>query len=702
MAQSKIQLNALNALKEIDPHLEINWSKNRSTPNRLRGRFTKPAEENAETIAINFVNAHKDLFPLASPETDLFLKGISIDKQGGRHVHYQQLYQKIPVFGSELIVHLDNKGVVQGLNGKIISSIDLDIKPEITENDVAGIIKKDDANNEVIPGKKPLLLILIKENKPFLAWHLSVNGTDKNLVEKQAPALWEYFVNAKSGEILWRYNNLQSQNPAVGDGVGYYAGAVIVNSLHNHATNEYELIDRSLPTQARVQTYDCNNGTPPGVISTDPDNHWNAANQGIEVDCHVFSRMVYDYYYLVHGRNSYDGAGADMYIYAHYLNNENNAYWSPSIQGVKMGDGDGVTYDPFCSLDIIAHEWTHAVTEYTAGLIYQGESGALNESMSDVFASLIDADWLIGEDIWLAATAPALRNMEDPTNGGQYDPANPIASVIDGHQPDHTDDQYTGFADHGGVHINSGILNKAAQLIATGGTHRGIHICEGLGRDVLGRLYYHALTNHLISTSDFFDMRDAVLDSLWDLYSTSVHYARWRASIINAFAAVGIGDPVTCPISCWSAPVICAIAPSVCTVAPSVCTVAPSACLLAPSACPVAPAIQCPPSPTICPVAPVIGCQVAPIIGCLPGPDPVPFDFRERILPEFAKKDIIEIAGIGEERANLLRKQNINTIEDLAKATTDTAAIQNLANKTGLSQKRVTNWSLKAKALIRE
>jgi thermolysin len=88
---------------------------------------------------------------------------------------------------------------------------------------------------------------------------------------------------------------------------------------------------------------------------------------------------------------------------------------------VEISDGDGVTEGPLCTLDIVAHEWTHAVTDYTANLIYNGESGALNESMSDVFAALIDGDWLHGEDSWFNKDeAPACRNLKDPTNGGKY------------------------------------------------------------------------------------------------------------------------------------------------------------------------------------------------------------------------------------------------------------------------------------------
>jgi Zn-dependent metalloprotease len=106
-------------------------------------------------------------------------------------------------------------------------------------------------------------------------------------------------------------------------------------------------------------------------------------------------------------------------------------------------------------------------------------------------------------------------------------------------------------------------MNKAAFLIASGGKHRDITICEALGRDILGRLYYQALASHLTSTSTFADMRDAVLDSLLDLYEGDPRYDRWRRSIINAFAAVGIGDSVPCRI-CFVAPIGCRAQPVLC------------------------------------------------------------------------------------------------------------------------------------------
>jgi len=358
---------------------------------------------------------------------------------------------------------------------------------------------------------------------------------------------------------------------------------------------------------------------------------------------------------------------------------------------------------------MIAHEWTHAVTEHTAGLIYYGESGALNESMSDVFAALIDGDWLHGEDCWLGTTAPAGRNLADPTNGGQYNTTDPITSVLAGHQPDHWNDRYTGTADNGGVHINSGIMNKAAHLIATGGTWHSITICEALGNEILGRLYYQALTAHLTANSTFADMRQAVLDSLYDLYDSDPRYNRWQGTIKNAFAAVGVGSSVPCSITCWLAQG-CFDGPTICKLAPIVCKLAPIAqCPPSPTICKLAPSTLCPPSPSICKLAPILKCPPepttmcppSPILACLPGPDPAPYNpMIEKIRPVEKSLDILRIAGIGKERAALLNKKGISTINQFLKATASDAATQRLAEATGISVRGLKSFRVKGELLI--
>jgi bacillolysin len=565
------QKKAFEKLKEIDAEVDIRWDQKTGAPARLMGALSPPQMGDPIQIAKNFLSGQSEMFSMMAAEEEFQPKEMNVDEQGNQHVRFKQEYKGIPVFGREVIVHLNEENAVTGVNGRVMRSsmVDLAEETKLKAKDAIEIALKDDAENKEVPSSEPRLEVLFHEEKPFITWHVTVKGNELSLRNVKESTLWEYFIDANTGKVIWRYNNMQTHSITQGTGAGLYSGSGPLNIFHEHSTNKYQLIDRTLPGGARVLTYDN------ASISEDVDANFNASNQRELVDCHRFSRTVFDYFYVNHGRNSFNNAGKDMKIVYYRDNHENNAGWNG--QYVKIYAGDGKGYGPFCTLDIVAHEWTHAVTQYTANLIYDSESGALNESMSDVFAALVDGDWLQGEDNWKnLAEAPAGRNLADPTNGGKYKPSDPINSVLKGHQPDHMNDKYTGAVDGHGVHINSGIMNKVAYLIATGGNHRGIKICTPLGRTVLGKLYYQALTNHLVPSSGFNSMRDAVLASLDDLYRNNSSYSVWKASIINAFAAIGIGNAINCPTICILAPRVCPSAPKIiCPPAARICTLAP-------------------------------------------------------------------------------------------------------------------------------
>src|SRR5262249_1370417 len=158
-----------------------------------------------------------------------------------------------------------------------------------------------------------------------------------------------------------------------------------------------------------------------------------------------------------------DGATPLITSVVHYGTRYNNAFWNGS--SMTYGDGDGTAFSPLVTLDIAGHEMTHGVTERTANLTYAGEPGALNESAADVFGALVERrtrgesgnTWKIGEDAYTPGTAgDALRYMNNTHRGGQ---------------PDHYSERYTGSADNGGVHTNSGIGNFAFYCLAKGCTH---------------------------------------------------------------------------------------------------------------------------------------------------------------------------------------------------------------------------------------
>ncbi len=183
----------------------------------------------------------------------------------------------------------------------------------------------------------------------------------------------------------------------------------------------------------------------------------------------AFSGSVRGYLKKVHSRNSLDGNGGDLITTVHYGNKYNNAFWNG--RQMTYGDGDGDIFSTFVLLDVNGHEMGHGVTENTSGLEYYGQSGALNEHMSDVFGELVeqwtlgqragDADWLVGKGLFMPKiNGKALRSMLDP--GTAYDDP----KVGKDPQPGHMDDYVDTWADNGGVHYNSGIPNKAFALFA--------------------------------------------------------------------------------------------------------------------------------------------------------------------------------------------------------------------------------------------
>ncbi len=229
------------------------------------------------------------------------------------------------------------------------------------------------------------------------------------------------------------------------------------------------------------------------------------------------SGTTFDFYEQVFNRNSVDGQGLELVSSVHFETDYGNAFWDGSQ--MVYGDGDGQMFKrggfTGC-LDVMAHELTHGVTQFTAGLRYRTQSGALNESFSDVFGSLVrqrslgqtadQADWLIGEGI-MGPELPgeALRSLKAPGTAFKFDnqPAD-MAHYVN--LPDDGDPRH----DNGGVHINSGIPNHAFYLAATG--------IGGNAWEKAGAIWYTTLTTRLNENSDFQAAADATVAVSGELY----------------------------------------------------------------------------------------------------------------------------------------------------------------------------------------
>jgi len=245
------------------------------------------------------------------------------------------------------------------------------------------------------------------------------------------------------------------------------------------------------------------------------------------------SGMTYDFYLSVLQRNSVDGAGMRLDSTVHYSAQYDNAFWNG--QQMVYGDGDGVLFDRFTKcLDVIGHELTHGVTQFSAGLAYHDQPGALNESFSDVFGTLIkqyalkqtasQADWLIGAGLFIpkaGVNRTALRSMKAP--GTAYnDP-----QLGKDPQPAHMKNYVQGSFDNGGVHINSGIPNHAFYLAAAA--------LGGNAWDVAGHIWYEALTTALRSDAQFADAAAATRDIAQHRYTAAAFKA-----VDDAWKAVGL------------------------------------------------------------------------------------------------------------------------------------------------------------------
>ena len=299
---------------------------------------------------------------------------------------------------------------------------------------------------------------------------------------------------------------------------------------------------------------------------TDNDNTWTAQEfsgkkQGA-LDAHWGTKRVYDYWLNEHNRNGFDNAGSPLLSVVHYGDKYDNAFWN----GINMTYGDGSWddstgtgyFDIFTSLDIVAHEIGHGVTEHTSGLYYRKESGALNESFSDIWGAVIEhyakgngnstgldnSVWLMGDEMDKGYTGSGIRSMRNPKSKGHPD-------TYGGRYWQNPNCSPSGYNDYCGVHTNSGVLNHAFYILTEGkngvndnGSHYSV---SGVGVNVAAEIAYNA-SLLLTPNSNYADCRNAFVNTAQMLYppqpdgSPSLE----EIAVRNAFHAVGVGGRYAC------------------------------------------------------------------------------------------------------------------------------------------------------------
>ncbi|MFC1657324.1 M4 family metallopeptidase [Candidatus Moduliflexota bacterium] len=415
----------------------------------VRGSRVAVPGTGAEARARAFMNRFGDAFVADGSRLELVTARVK-ERSGGKvgHVRFQQTLDGIPVRAAEAIVHLDDAGVTAATSNLLPSPEGVGTRPSVTAaaalESAAGIVTKIGATEASYstPRLEIFSLGLLDGragDRAKLAW----------FIEAKAPALRQFiWIDAVGGEILYHFSQLKNSR--------------------NRLTYDSEYTDQQRKTLVRSEGM--------GDISdTDADN------------AHNFAGDAYDLFWQAFGRDSYDNLGGSIISNVRYCppaptscSGYEDAFW----------DGMQLTYSEGFSAadDIVAHEFTHGVVEHSSNFLYRNQSGAIDESYSDIFGELTDqlnntipdgSEWLIGEDLGVGP----LRDMMTPVNYGQ---------------PGRTSDPhyYCGADDNGGVHTNSGVGNHAFALMAAGGTYNSVTV-NAIGNDKTAAVYYEALTNYL-------------------------------------------------------------------------------------------------------------------------------------------------------------------------------------------------------------
>ncbi len=532
-----MQLNAQNIQKKqlfksiTTPESKLEWLELKETQ-----RQTKAA----------FLHTTRELFDLNAND-DFKQVNHQSDALGWTHYRLQQTYQNIPIEFSQYLLHEKN-GKIHKANGRIISSLNLDPTPQLSDAEALQILLNK-VNAEKYAWEEDAMETMFKEVKGKedatycptgeLVW---IDPTFENEVEQYKLAYkfdvfsiepyerYYYYVDANTGEILTKISRIHEDNAEGTAQTNYYG---TVNIIADHYNNLYRL--RETWHGEGIETYSCNNTWAyPYLDIVNSNNEWNSNGDITGCEAHWGTAQTYEYFLGQHQYDSFDNNGAKLISHVNHGVNYVNAFWNGSF--MTYGDGNGTSYGPLTSLDVVGHEVTHAITEYSAGLIYQNESGALNESFSDIFGTVIEfaketdsseKDWYIGEDF--NYTGNGFRSMSDPKDKGD---------------PDTYKGEYwkTGSSDNGGVHTNSGVQNFWFYLLSEGGIGTNdnnlVYNVAGIGMEKAAKIAFRNLTVYLTPNSNYAAARNGAISAATDLYGANSEEVE---QVKKAWCAVGVG-----------------------------------------------------------------------------------------------------------------------------------------------------------------
>ncbi|MFF7585997.1 M4 family metallopeptidase [Kitasatospora purpeofusca] len=481
------------------------------------------------------------------PEEELEPKSVSKDTDGTLHTRYDRTLAGLPVLGGDLVVHTASDGTVKDVDRA--TGATLAVAPALAAV-TAGTANARALERAAAEGVSAAAVTSVREvvwaatGRPVRAWESVVGGVQGD----GTPSELHVVTDAGTGASLFDYQDVRN-----GTGHSQYSGDVALGTTAAGGT--FSLTDG---TRGGHRTYDLEHSEDDratGTLFTDADDVWGTGRpdhpQTAGADAAYGAQLTWDYYKNVQGRDGIRNDGVAATSHVHYGTGYANAYWWDVCFCMTYGDGDYNAH-PLTSIDVAAHEMTHGVTANTAGLVYSGESGGLNEATSDIMASAVEfwagnaadpGDYLLGEKIDINGDGTPLRFMDRPSKDGAS-----------------KDYWYAGIGSSD-VHFSSGPANHWFYLASEGS---GAKLVNGvdydsptsdgrpvnpIGRDAAAAIWYRALSTHMTSATDYAGARTATLKAAAELYGADSPAYRNTA---NAWAAVNVGPRITTGVTLTS------------------------------------------------------------------------------------------------------------------------------------------------------
>ncbi len=451
------------------------------------------------------------------------------DELGFKHIRYFQSYKGIKVEDSRIYLHLKDNEVhsmnVEMYKGISLANTSSSISPDLAIEKATLHLSTDLNSIDKNESESPLLVIYLHNENYHLAYKVDYYKKDHSIRRY-------VYVDAHTGNVITTRNRIH-ETFVKGTAHTFHHGTqtITVDSL-NPSLFKLNGSFKGMLFNTFNLNGSSNYSTATDII--DSNNVWDDTTNNLHAsyDVHYGVEGSLDYFRNVHNRSSFDNLGGTANAYFNFANNWSNASWDG--QRMRFGKGNGTSTNPFTSLKIVAHEYTHALTQHSADLVYQNQSGALNESFSDIFGIAIDhyldsnsTNYDMFEGIFINSSSG--RSVSDPKSKNDPD------TYLGQHW-------YIGTADNGGVHSNSGVQNYWFYLLSEGGTgindNGDAYKVEAIGRSAAEKIAFRNLVVYLTPNSAMLDARSNSIQSAIDLYGAcSPEVIQTK----NAWYAVGLG-----------------------------------------------------------------------------------------------------------------------------------------------------------------